>query len=251
VDNQPVEYKDLVKGYEYEKGQFVELTDEDMAKVQVKATDQIIIDDFVDPNEIDAKFFEKPYYLLPGKKSDAAYALLRQALRQSGKVGIARVVIRSRERLAAVRVDGPMLMLDTMHFADEIRDADKVVPDTAVGKRELDMAVMLINAMSSKFDASKYKDTYRQAVLEMIDQKVAGKKVVHQEAKAQPTEILDLMAYLKRSIDERRKSTEDTKPKQTGATAKQPDNVSEAPSEKPARSTRTASRGAQNKRRGQ
>jgi DNA end-binding protein Ku len=202
VDGKPVEYADLVKGYEYEKGSFVTLSDEDLAKVKVEGTDRIVIDDFVQASEIDAKFFEKPYFLLPGKKSDAPYALLREALKKTGKVGIARIVIRTRERLAAVRVDGASIMLDTMHFADELRSVDGAPPVTVeVGKRELDMATMLIDAMTTPFDPSKYQDKYREALLEVIHEKVAGKEVVHQEEQAEPTQVIDLMAYLKASIE--------------------------------------------------
>lgn len=216
VDNKPVEYKDLVKGYEYEKGKFVELTDEDLDKVKVEGTDRIVIDDFVQGDEIDPKFFEKPYFLLPGKKSDAPYALLREALKESGKVGIARIVIRTRERLAAVRVDGPVIMLDTMHFADELRSVETPAAQEKVGAKEMAMAKMLIDAMTTKFDPEKYHDTYREAMLEMIEEKVAGKEVVSDGADhTQPTQILDLMAFLKNSIEQREKG----KPSQDGASA--------------------------------
>lgn len=201
VDGEPLEQSDLVRAYEYEKGKYVELTDEDLDKVKTGANDRIVIDDFVAAGEIDPKFFEKPYYLLPGKKSDAPYGLLREALTRSGKIGVARVVIRSKERLAAVRVDGRMLMLDTMHFADELRQVD-APPESQIGKREIDMAVMLIDAMTTKFDPEKYQDTYRQAMLQMIDEKVHGKEVVREEAHAEPTQIIDLMEYLKKSIEQ-------------------------------------------------
>jgi DNA end-binding protein Ku len=204
ADNKPVEYKDLVKGYEYEKGKYVEITDEDMDKVKVEGTDNIVIDDFVQAVEIDPKYFEKPYFLLPGKKSEAAYGLLREALKESGKVGIARIVIRTRERLAAVRVDGPVIMLDTMHFPDELREIEAPPAATPVGKREMAMAKMLIDSMTTRFEPEKYHDKYHDAMMKMIDEKVAGKEIVSEETHAKPTEIIDLMAYLKNSIDQRK-----------------------------------------------
>jgi DNA end-binding protein Ku len=208
VDGKPVEYSDLVKGYEYEKGSFVEISDEDLEKVRVEASDRIVIDDFVNGAEIDPTFFEKPYFLLPGKKSDAPYALLREAMKNTGKVGIARIVIRTRERLAAIRVDGASIMLDTMHFADELRSVEGAPAESiSVGKRELDMAIMLINAMSTKFEPSKYHDTYKEAVLELIHEKLDGKEVVHQEEHVEPTQIIDLMAFLKSSIEKTGKSS--------------------------------------------
>jgi DNA end-binding protein Ku len=210
IDNKPVEYDDLVKGYEYEKGKYVELTDEDLDKVRVKGTDDIVIDDFVQANEIDPKYFDKPYFLLPGKKSEAPYGLLREALKLTGKVGIARIVIRTRERLAAVRVDGPVIMLDTMHFSDELRQIDEPPASVTVGKKEMDMAKMLIDAMTTKFEPEKYHDSYHDAVLKMIDEKVAGKETVRAPSRAKPTEIIDLMAYLKNSIDERKSGKDST-----------------------------------------
>ncbi len=209
VDGKPVEYSDLVKGYEYEKGKFVTITDEDLEKVKVEATDRIVIEDFVSVDEIDPKFFEKPYFLLPGKKSDAPYALLRDALKSTGKIGIARVVIRTRERLAAVRVDGSTLMLDTMHFADELREPDHVPAETLkAGDREMEMAKMLINAMSTKFEPAKYHDTYKDAVMELIESKVDGRQIVQQEDHAEPTEVIDLMKFLKASIEKTAKSVD-------------------------------------------
>ena len=203
---QIVEYDDLVKGYEYEKDSYVTITDEDLEKVKVEASDNIVIEDFVAADEIDPMYFEKPYYLLPGKKSEAAYALLRESMESSGKVGIARVVIRTKERLSAVRPNGQLLMLDTMHFPDEIREVEAPSSTTKVGKREIDAARMLINAMTTKFDASKYHDTYKEAVEEMVHEKVEGKEVIHEVTPSKPTEVLDLMKYLKESLDKQKSS---------------------------------------------
>jgi len=206
VDGEPVEYSDLVRAFEYEKDKYVELTDEELDKIKIEASDRIVIDDFVDQSEIEFKYFEKPYYLLPEKNSNASYGLFREALIQSKKVGIARIVIRTKERLAAVRADGPVIMLDTMHFADEIRKIDAPAAVTT-GKRELDMALTLINAMTNKFDPSKYKDTYKEALMAAINQKLEGKQVVQEQGHTAPTEVIDLMAYLKKSIEQAEANT--------------------------------------------
>ena len=124
---------------------------------------------------------------------------MKWTLIQSKKVGIARIVIRTKERLAAVRADGPLIMLDTMHFADEIREVDAPAALT-LDKREVDLALTLINAMSTKFEPTKYKDSYREALTAAINQKLEGKQVVKEEGHAAPTEVIDLMAYLKKSI---------------------------------------------------
>jgi len=199
-----VEYEDLVKGYEYEKDKYVTITDEDLEKVKVEATENIVIEDFVLESEIDPMYFEKPYYLLPGNKSEAAYALLRDAMETAGKIGIARVVIRTRERLSALRPNGQLLMLDTMHFPDEIREIEAPTSTAKVGKREVDAAKMLIDAMTSKFDATKYHDTYKEAVEKMVHDKVEGKEVVHTVSESKPTEVIDLMKYLKDSLNARK-----------------------------------------------
>lgn len=198
---QIVPYEQLVKGYEYQKDSYVEITEQDLKKVKVEASDNIVIEDFVNSSEIDPMYFEKPYYILPGKKSEAAYALLRESIRESDKIGIARVVIRTKERLCAVRPNGQLLMLDTMHFPDEIRPIEaEVPPGSTAGKREVEAAKMLIDAMTMKFDPAKYRDTYREAVEQMIHEKIEGKQTVHELPHSEPTEVIDLMKYLKESL---------------------------------------------------
>src|SRR5215470_12770968 len=171
-----VQWEEITRGYEYEKGQYIEITDEDLDKADVELTKTIQIVEFVHEEEIDPVFFDKPYYLEPQKGGDRAYALMRDALAQSKKVGIAKVVLKSREHLAAVKAVGNMLTLQTMRFSHEIVDAGSLnLPAKAeITKKEMDLANTLIDSMSDKFDPNRYKDDYYEKVLEVIQMKVAG-----------------------------------------------------------------------------
>jgi len=209
VEGKVLSNDEIIKGYEYEKDEYVELTDEDFKKVAIKSTKVVEISDFVDYQQIDPVFFDTPYYLVPGKAAVKPYSLLREALANSGKVGIGKVAIRQREYLAAVRPHGPVLMLETMHFADEITSSKKLdLPeqDAKVDKRELKVAEQLVQALSSDFDPSKYKDTYREALLELIDQKLKGGTVkAPAGAKVAATKVVDIMDKLRESIKEAEK----------------------------------------------
>jgi len=209
VEGKVLSNDEIIKGYEYEKDEYVELTDEDFKKVAIKSTKVVEISDFVDYQQIDPVFFDTPYYLVPGKAAIKPYSLLREALANSGKVGIGKVAIRQREYLAAVRPHGPVLMLETMHFADEITSSKKLdLPeeDAKVDKRELKIAEQLVQALSSDFDPSKYKDTYREALLELIDQKLKGGTVkAPSGAKVAATKVVDIMDKLRESIKEAEK----------------------------------------------
>src|SRR5215472_11797598 len=171
-----VPWEELTRGYEYEKDQYVEMTDEDLDKADVELTKTIQIQEFVQEEEIDPVYFDKPYYLEPQKGGERAYALMRDALAQSKKVCIAKVVLKSREHLAAVKSVRNMLTLQMMRFAHEIVDAGSLnLPKAAeISKKEMDLANMLINSMSDKFEPSKYKDDYYDKVLEIIQMKLAG-----------------------------------------------------------------------------
>src|SRR6201984_1235546 len=162
-DGREVSWDQIVKGYEYEKGKYVVLRDEDFQRVDLEATQTVDIQDFVDLEEIDPMFFYKPYYLEPQKGGDKAYALLRDALKDSNKIGVAKVVIKTRQYLAGVKPEDGALILELMHFADELADTSKLnIPRKGeVGKREMNMARALIDGMSSKWNAEKYKDDYR------------------------------------------------------------------------------------------
>jgi DNA end-binding protein Ku len=206
-DGKEVSWDQIVKGYEYEKGKYVVLKDEDFERVDLEATQTVDIQDFVDQEQIDPMFFYKPYYLEPQKGGDKAYVLLRDALKESNKVGIAKVVIKTRQYLAGVKPEDGALVLELMHFADELADPGKLhVPKkTDVGKREMNMAKSLIDSMSSKWDPEKYKNDYREALMEVIEEKVeaGGKEIEEKPKKApKPTKVIDLVSVLQKSLDQ-------------------------------------------------
>ena len=206
-DGKEVSWDQIVKGYEYEKGKYVVLKDEDFERVDLEATQTVDIQDFVDQEEIDPMFFYKPYYLEPQKGGDKAYTLLRDALKDSNKVGIAKVVIKTRQYLAGVKPEDGTLVLELMHFADELADPEKLhVPKkTEVGKREMNMAKSLIDSMSSKWNPEKYKDDYREALMEVIEEKVeaGGKEIEEKPKKApKPTKVIDLVSVLQKSLEQ-------------------------------------------------
>jgi len=206
-DGKEVPWDQIVKGYEYEKGRYVLLQDEDFQRVDIEATQTVDIQDFVELDEIDPIFFYKPYYLEPQKGGDKPYALLRDALKDSKKVGMAKVVIKTREYLAGVKPEDGALVLELMHFADELADTNKLhIPKKVeVGKREMTMAKSLIDSMSSKWNPEKYKDDYREALMEVIEAKVeaGGKEIEEKPSKApKPTKVIDLVSVLQRSLEE-------------------------------------------------
>lgn len=196
-----VAYGDLVKGFEYAKGEYVVMTDEDFAKAAVPSNDSIAIEDFVQPAEINPVFYETPYYVQPDKKSASAYALLYRALKDTGRVGIAKVAFRTRERLAALVAGEHSLVLYTMHFADEIREAEPMPEAPAIGDRELKMAEMLIESMTDQFHPEKYKDTYGDMLREVIESKREGNEVAAEHRQTEATNVVDLMQILKASIE--------------------------------------------------
>ena len=220
IDGKEVPADEIVKGYEYSKGEYVEVEDEDFKRIAIESTKIINITDFVMNEEIDPMFFDTPYYLAPGKAAGQTYVLLREALKSSGKVGIAKVAIRQREYLASVRPHGAALMLDTMHFADEITNSSELnLPseDVKIDKRQLKVAEQLVDGLTAKFDPKKYQDTYREGLLEVIDQKMKGGKVKAAAArKAKPTNVVDIMDKLKESL----KAIDRKTPKVRPATAK-------------------------------
>jgi DNA end-binding protein Ku len=221
-DGKEVLWEQIVKGYEYEKGKYIVLKDEDFQRVDLEATQTVDIQDFVDQEEIDPMFFYKPYYLEPQKGGDKAYALLRDALKDSNKVGIAKVVIKTRQYLAGVKPEDGALLLELMHFADELADAGKLhVPKkTEVGKHELNMAKSLIDGMSSKWNPKKYRDDYREALMEVIEEKMeaGGKEIEEKPKKApKPTKVIDLVSVLQKSLEQagaKKKATAKSRGKQ-------------------------------------
>jgi DNA end-binding protein Ku len=206
-DGKEVPWDQIVKGYEYEKGKYVVLKEEDFERVDLEATQTVDIQDFVDLDEIDPMFFYKPYYLEPQKGGDKAYVLLRDSLEQKKKVGIAKVVIKTRQYLAGVKPADGALVLELMHFADELVETNKLqIPKKSeVGKREMHMANALVESMSSKWNPEKYKDDYREALMEVIEKKVeaGGKEIEEKPKKApKPTKVIDLVKVLQQSLDQ-------------------------------------------------
>ena len=204
-DGHPVAWEDLVKGYEYSKGHFVVLTKEDFRAAAVEKTRTIDIIDFVKADEIDDRFFENPYYVTPGKGGERAYALLREAIRESERVGVAKFILRDTQHLAAVEVIDDAIVLSVMRFADELVDESQLSfpPARDIRKPELDMAKALVNSLAADWDPSKYTDEYRANLMRIIKGKMKGKKV-QLEAPEEPrqAEVVDLMERLRRSLEQ-------------------------------------------------
>ncbi len=207
-DGTEVAYEEIVKGYEFAPDQFVKLSREELAELDPQRTRAIEIQDFVDLDDIDPIYFEQPYYLGPDKGAAKAYALLVQAMSESRKVAIARFVLRNKEHLAAIRPMGGVLTLATMRFHDEVTDPSELDshlfgepkpkrPD----KRELEMAKQLIESLSTEFKADRYRDEYREELLQMLERKAAGREIVSAPSEEpEPTKAPDLMAALEESL---------------------------------------------------
>src|SRR5882762_6334254 len=203
-DGHPVAWEDLVKGYEYQKGHFLVVTKEDFQAAAVEKTRTIDIIDFVKADEIDDRFFETPYYLVPAKGGERAYALLREAIRESKRVGIATFILRETQHLAAVEVIGQAIVLTVMRFADELVDTGQFDLPAAkdVRKPELAMAKTLVNSLAAEWDPSKYTDRYRENLMRIIHGKAKGKDVTLKPIGApRETEVVDLMERLRRSLE--------------------------------------------------
>jgi DNA end-binding protein Ku len=204
VCDKEVAWEEIGKGYEYEKGKFVLFDKEELDQLTEEGTKNITILDFVDLTEIDPMYFQKTYYLSPDQAGTNAYRLLMEAMRQTGKIGIAKISIRSKSSLAAIRVLEECLAIETIFYPDEIRPVSQVpnLPEagTAVNEKELDMAKLLIDQLSTAFEPSKYTDDYRQRMLDLISHKVAGEEF-HIVPARQETNVIDLMAALQASIE--------------------------------------------------
>ena len=222
-DGRPVAWDDLVKGYEIEKGHFVVITKDDFKAAAIEKTQTVDILDFVKAEEIDDRFFEVPYYLVPSKGGDHAYALLREALKLSGRVGIARFVLRDKQHLAAVEVIDRALVLSVMRFEDELVDTEHLhFPARAdVRKAELDMAKTLVNSLAAEWDPKKYTDQYRENLMRIIKGKARGKKVALEAGEEKrPAKVVDLMERLRQSLAQTRSKpakTERKAPKRRAA----------------------------------
>ena len=214
-DGEEVPYEEIVKGYEYQKGDYVVLDKEDFQRASPKKTKAIEIMDFAKESQIDTIFYEKPYFLEPDKGAEKPYALLREAIRQSKKVGIAKFVLRNREHLAVIKPHGNIIVLNQLRFNEEIRQGEdlKLPPKTSVKSNEVNMALSLIDQLTKPFKPEQYKDTYTEELKEVIEEKAKGKKITHKKAPApKKTEVTNLMNMLKASIKEYQKE-EKTKQK--------------------------------------
>lgn len=210
ADGKEVPWDQIVKGYEYEKGRFTILKEDDFKRVDVEATQTVDIMDFVSLEEINPMYFHKPFYMEPAKGGAKAYTLLREALQATGKVGIAKVVIKTREYLAAVKPDKRGLVLELMHFADELVDPKELhFPErSSVSKGEMEMARTLIRQMTRPWEPERYKDDYKSALLELIEKKVksGGRTPAPASRKAKSsTNVIDLMEILRQSVGDQRK----------------------------------------------
>jgi DNA end-binding protein Ku len=205
-EGRPVAWADLVKGYEYTKGHFVVLTKEDFRAAAVERTHRVDIIDFVAANEVDDRFFETPYYVVPTKSGEHAYALLREAMRGARRIGIAKFILRDAQHLAAVEVIDDALVLTVLRFADELVDAGQfsLPSGKALRKAELDMAKAVVESLATEWQPQKYTDEYRDNLMRIIQAKAKGKKVTLEATKEpRQAEVIDLMERLRRSLGQK------------------------------------------------
>ena len=228
-DGKTVAWNDLVKGYEYEKGRFVVLTKEDFAAAALEKTRRIDVLDFVEADAVDDRYFDKPYYLTAKKGGEVAYALLREAMNESGRIGIAKFILRETQHLAAVEGIGDALVLSTLRFADELVDTTSLhfPSGKSLKKAELNMAKMLVENLAAEWNPDKYEDDYRENLMRVIKAKMKGKEpdlVV--DERPRDSNVIDLMERLRQSLDKsggrRRgaKKSARTKPRKAQARAR-------------------------------
>jgi len=236
-----VAYEDIVKGYELTPDRYVLIEPGELEALDPKKTKSIEIEDFVALDEIDPIYFDHPYYLAPGPGGSKPYRLLLEAMRETGRVAIANVVIRSKQQLVAVRaMDGDVLAMSTMVYPDEVIDASSIdelagVQDVEINSRELDIAKQLVDSLAGAFDADKYRDTYRDEVLALVERKAEGKEIaVQPAAEEEDAEVPDLMSALKASLDAVKARDSNGSSKTAGA-SKAP--AKKAAAKKPAKKT--------------
>lgn len=219
VCDREIQTEEIVKAYEYAKNKFVVLDEEDLEQLKKEQGDKAVeIMDFVDLADIDPIYFEKSYYLSPNEGGSKAYGLLHSALEETGKIGVAKMMIRSKEQLAVIRTFQNTLVVETIHYPDEVRNIEEVpnIPENVdVVKKELDTAKMLIEQLTTTFDPEKYKDEYRTALLELIEEKKNKEQVVTSSKKEVPDNVTNLMDALQASLDRAKKDKPKTKRKTT------------------------------------
>jgi DNA end-binding protein Ku len=236
ADGSEVPYEAIVKGYELSPDRFVLIEPDELDALDPDSTRTIEIEEFVDLADIDPVFYDAAYYVAPGKASEKPYALLVRAMEEQGKVAIARFVMRTKQYLAALRPKDGALVLSTMVYADEVVPAEDIsdiqaVGDVEVSDRELAMATQLIQSLSTDFEPNRFRDEYRDRVLELIEKKAAGEEIVVESAPAAQTPVVDLMAALEASVKEARAArtrhptahdVEDEEPATPAASPKRP-----------------------------
>jgi len=219
ADGEEVPFEHIVKGYEYEKDKYVVLTDEDLAAVPVESSRAIDIIQFVDLEDIDPIYFQKSYYLVPEETGVKAYALLREAMSEDGRVALAKVAFREKEHLCTLRAKDGIFLLESMFWPDEIRatEFDVLQQDVKIRPQEVEMARSLIDNLSDEFKPEQFKDEYREALLQIVEKKVAGEEI-EVVPEAEPTKVVDLMQALKASVEATKKKAA---PKKATARARQ------------------------------
>jgi DNA end-binding protein Ku len=236
ADGEPVPWGEIVKGYEYTKGKYVVMSDEDFKAAALESSKVIDIIDFVKEDEVDPRFFETPYFLLPTKGGEKAYALLREAIRRTGSIGIGKIIMRQTQHLAGVKVVGDAIVLEIMRFANELVDIGEFSFPNAesVRPQEIQMAEQLIGNLAEPFDPAKYTDDYRANLMRIIKAKMKGKKVKLEEPEREPQDagVIDLMSRLRESLEQ-------GKAKKQGAVRARRKTAA-AREKKPPRRTRTA-----------
>ncbi len=244
-----VAYDDIVKGYELTKDRYVVITPEELEAIDPEKTRTIDIEDFVDLHDIDPVYYDHPYYLVPDKGAAKAYGLLLNAMKESEKVAIARVVLRTKENLVAIRPSGNVLLMETMIFADEVVPTDDIddlptAKDLKASERELKMAQQLIDSLTSDFEPDKYQDQYREKVLDLVERKAAGEEIAIQPEAEKKTEVPDLMAALEASLaavrsgsSDKADSSKDNGKSKGKSAAKKPAAKKSTPRKTPAKSS--------------
>ncbi len=215
---------EIIRGYEYEKGRYITMTEEELTELAGEKEHSIDIIDFVDAGLIDPVYYDRSYYLAPGEGGNKVYSLLKQAMEESGRAAVAQVAIRSRRSLCVIRPVGRALVMETMFYADEVRQVDKIEEIGAPAKvheNEIKMAVSLIDSLTVPFDPAKYTSAYREKLHEAIRAKIAGEAVVEKPAAPDTDKVVDLMSALKASIDMAR-DQRDKKPRTRKAAAAKP-----------------------------
>jgi DNA end-binding protein Ku len=205
AEDRPIERSDIVKGYEYEKGRYVVIDDEDIRKVAPKTAKVMEILEFVKAADVDPVYYESSYYMAPDDAGEKPYALLFDALRRTGYVGVAKMTMHNREHIVILRPGPRGILLHTMYYAHEIRTVEEFRTDVGLVKdKEVELATGLIQALAADFEPQKYRDTYRDKLLEMIDAKKAGQEIV-ETPQPQPAKVIDILDALKKSLDAAKK----------------------------------------------